>query len=60
MKSASDIRLTDEMERALMIQALEGPFQPQPLRAIKAALVKLGHALQSGLSRVAQTRSQAL
>lgn len=60
MNPADDIRLTDEMERVLMIQAIEGHYQPQPLRAAKVAMAKLGRAMHQGLSRAAEARARNL
>lgn len=60
MKTADDIRLTDEMERALMIQAIEGHYQAQPLRAAKTAMTRVGRALHQGLSRAAEARTRNL
>jgi hypothetical protein len=37
----SNTRLTDELERQLMMQAIEEQFRPRPLRALKRLLGKL-------------------
>lgn len=34
-------RLTDEMERRLMMEAIEDQMRPRPIRALRAALHKL-------------------
>ena len=34
------IRLTDELERQLMLQAIEEQFRPHPMRALAAGLRK--------------------
>jgi hypothetical protein len=38
----ADTRLTDELERELMMQAIQEQFRPHPLRALKKLLAKLG------------------
>ena len=39
------IRLTDELERQLMLQAIEEQFRPHPMRALAAGLRKLAHGI---------------
>lgn len=41
------IRLTDELERQLMRQAIEEQFRPRPMRALGNLLRKLFLALRS-------------
>ncbi|AKQ56548.1 hypothetical protein [Bordetella hinzii] len=40
-------RLTDELERQLMLQAMEEQFRPHPLRALAHGLRKLGHGIKA-------------
>lgn len=40
IRLTSDTRLTDELERQLMMQAIEEQFRPRPLRALKRLLGK--------------------
>jgi hypothetical protein len=49
------IRLTDELERQLMRQAIEDQFRPRPLRALGKMLNKLGQALRSPATRHSDT-----
>jgi len=39
--------LTDELERQLMLEAMEEQFRPHPLRALFAGLRKLARAAQA-------------
>jgi hypothetical protein len=41
------IRLTDELERQLMLQAIEEQFRPHPMRALAAGLRKLAHGVKA-------------
>jgi hypothetical protein len=41
------IRLTDELERQLMRQAIEEQFRPRPLRALRNLLGRMIQALRS-------------
>jgi hypothetical protein len=41
------IRLTDELERQLMLQAIEEQFRPHPMRALAAGLRKLAHGIKA-------------
>lgn len=41
IRITTDTRLTDELERQLMMQAIEEQFRPRPLRALKRLLAKL-------------------
>ncbi|MBR8655119.1 hypothetical protein KDH83_17590 [Achromobacter sp. Marseille-Q0513] len=41
------IRLTDELERQLMLQAIEEQFRPHPMRALAAGLRKLAHGIRA-------------
>ncbi len=45
------IRLTDELERQLMLQAIEEQFRPHPMRALAAGLRKLAHGIRALLAR---------
>lgn len=40
-KIPHDVVMTDELERQLMLQAMQEQFRPHPLRAVLAALHKL-------------------
>ncbi|MEJ2894877.1 hypothetical protein [Bordetella avium] len=44
-------RLTDELERQLMLQAMEEQFRPHPVRAMANGLRKLSHGLKSLLGK---------
>jgi hypothetical protein len=44
------LRLTDELERQLMRQAIEEQFRPRPLRALGKMISKLGRALRAQAS----------
>ena len=48
------IRLTDELERQLMLQAIEEQFRPHPMRALAAGLRKLATASAPWLARRAR------
>ncbi|OZI66095.1 hypothetical protein CAL27_10920 [Bordetella genomosp. 1] len=39
-------RLTDELERQLMLQAMEEQFRPHPMRALGNGLLKLAQGLK--------------
>ncbi|GAB1578248.1 MULTISPECIES: hypothetical protein [Bordetella] len=43
----SSVRLTDELERQLMLQAIEEQFRPRPMRALVSGLRKVGKGLKS-------------
>jgi hypothetical protein len=45
------LRLTDELERELMRQAIEEQFRPRPMRALGKMLAKLGRSLRTSTSR---------
>lgn len=45
------IRLTDELERQLMLQAIEEQFRPRPLRALAAGARKLALGIKSLVAR---------
>jgi len=45
------VRLTDELERQLMLQAIEEQFRPRPLRALASGLRKLGKGVKSLVAR---------
>lgn len=45
------IRLTDELERQLMRQAIEDQFRPRPLRALGKLLGKAVNAFRSNANR---------
>ena len=56
----NDIRLTDELERQLMMQAIEEQFRFKPLAALKGLVAKLAAFLPSakaGDGQAAQTAS---
>lgn len=40
-------RLTDELERELMLQAMEEQFRPQPMRALAEGLRKLAYSAKA-------------
>lgn len=52
----TQIRLTDELERQLMAQAIQDQFRARPLRALNAALRKMFRAGQEILTRMAEAR----
>ncbi|WP_459617839.1 hypothetical protein [Bordetella sp. 2513F-2] len=41
------IRLTDELERQLMLQAMEEQFRPHPIRALAGLLRKLAQSVKN-------------
>ncbi|MBO9357743.1 hypothetical protein GG851_27455 [Bordetella petrii] len=45
------VRLTDELERQLMLQAIEEQFRPRPLRALASGLRKLGKGVKALVAR---------
>lgn len=47
------VRLTDELERQLMLQAIEEQFRPRPMRALASGLRKLGRGIKSLVAREA-------
>lgn len=49
-QNIADLRMTDELERRLMIQAIEQQFQPRPLRALAQLVGKSGSLLRAGFS----------
>jgi hypothetical protein len=55
----SDTRLTDELERELMMQAIQEQFRPHPLRALKSLLAKLGAGAQRANQPAMNTHMQS-
>lgn len=51
------IRLTDELERQLMLQAIEEQFRPRPFRALARGLGKLGKGVKTLITRQAETKT---
>ena len=51
------IRLTDELERQLMLQAIEEQFRPRPFRAMARGLSKLGKGIKTLISRQADAKT---
>jgi len=51
------VRLTDELERQLMLQAIEEQFRPRPMRALASGLRKLGKGLKSLVAREAGAKA---
>ncbi|WP_083228694.1 hypothetical protein [Bordetella sp. H567] len=51
MNEREPLRLTDELERQLMRQAIEEQFRPRPLRALGRLISKLGRALRAPAGR---------
>lgn len=45
------IRLTDELERQLMLQAIEEQFRPRPLRALAHGLRQVGKVVKTLMGR---------
>jgi hypothetical protein len=45
------LRLTDELERQLMRQAIEEQFRPRPLRALGKIIAKLARSLRASGAR---------
>jgi hypothetical protein len=45
------IRLTDELERQLMRQAIEEQFRPRPLRALGKLVARMANAVRSSANR---------
>jgi hypothetical protein len=39
--------LTDELERQMMLQAIEEQFRPHPMRALLGGLRKIGHGIKT-------------
>lgn len=52
-------RLTDELERQLMLQAMEEQFRPRPMRALAAGLRKLALGLKQLFSSKAGSAAHA-
>ena len=50
------IRLTDELERQLMAQAIQDQFRARPMRALKAGLRRVFRAAHETLTRMAEAR----
>jgi hypothetical protein len=47
------IRLTDDIERELVLHAIEEQFRPHPLRALMAWMRKLARPLHTSSSKTA-------
>ena len=47
----SSIRLTDELERQLMLQAIEEQCRPRPLRALARGLRQVGKVVKTVIGR---------
>lgn len=52
----SNVRLTDELERQLMLQAIEEQFRPHPVRALRNALKQVSEGIRSVAQRMAAAR----
>jgi hypothetical protein len=50
-------RLTDELERQLMRQAIEEQFRPRPLRALGKMIAKVGRSLRAPAARHGEAAS---
>lgn len=61
INSNNTIRMTDELERQLMLQAIEEQFRPHPMRALVAALRKLALGIRTlaGKANVKNAHSAA-
>ncbi|ARP87282.1 hypothetical protein CAL13_14520 [Bordetella genomosp. 9] len=51
MNEREPLRLTDELERELMRQAIEEQFRPRPFRALAKMITKLARSLRASASR---------
>ncbi|ARP80910.1 hypothetical protein CAL12_08690 [Bordetella genomosp. 8] len=51
MNEREPLRLTDELERELMRQAIEEQFRPRPLRALGKMISKLGRSFRAPAAR---------
>ncbi|OZI59740.1 hypothetical protein [Bordetella genomosp. 11] len=51
MNEREPLRLTDELERQLMRQAIEEQFRPRPLRALGKLISKLGRSFRDPAGR---------
>ncbi|CAM4049244.1 hypothetical protein [Bordetella bronchialis] len=51
MNEREPLRLTDELERELMRQAIEEQFRPRPLRALGKLISKFGRSFRAPASR---------
>lgn len=47
----TSVRLTDELERQLMQQAIEDQFRPRPFRALARGLRKFGKGVKRMMAR---------
>ena len=52
----NQIRLTDELERQLMAQAIQDQFRARPFRALNGAARKVARMAQEILTRMAEAR----
>ena len=51
------VRLTDELERQLMLQAIEEQFRPRPFRALARGLRHVGKGVKMLITRQADAKS---
>jgi len=53
----TSIPLTDELERQLMLQAIEEQFRPRPFRALARGLSKLAKGIKTLITRQADAKT---
>ena len=51
------VRLTDELERQLMLQAIEEQFRPRPFRALARGLRQVGKGVKTLITRQADAKN---
>lgn len=59
IRLTAETRLTDELERQLMMQAIEEQFRPKPLQALKRLLSRLKISAPAGSSTAGSDYSVA-
>lgn len=59
MINPNTFRLTDELERQLMLQAIEEQFRPRPMHALASGLRKLALGIKSLMAREGAKAAQS-
>jgi len=55
----TDFRMTDELERKLMLQAIEDQFRPHPLRALRNFVAGLASTVRGTAQHMSAARQQS-
>lgn len=52
----TDFRMTDELERRLMLQAIEDQFRPRPMRALRNVLAGVAASVRATAQAMSAAR----